>query len=921
MQRCINERVSACGSRQSLEVIGSILGVLATSVIAAGEHSGILSDGLSSLNQLVRHFDFEEAEVAPVEMPHNFHRVGSHQTDIPDGFLPFGTMRLTREVAYSGNWSLTFELDGGSMAARVPSAVIPIMPGADYHVAARVKTDGLTHSRARLVTWLYDARGEVIPESRSTSLLVKTHGQWQIISAPVRGRSAQATDLGIELQLLQPEQFRDRADDPYAPTLADVTGQVYFDDVSVWQQPRIMVNTTQPGNVIVSPEQPQLVIEVHDVVHKHLDAHLRVYDIDGMPVYEERFPAPRSPKQRTIDMPFDRYGWYRASLDILLDGELAARRWTDLAYLPQPHRLGIGQHHQFTLTLPETWHELEATLPRLLRRIGAGTAIMPVLTRSMTEQSAHDWHQRARPSIEHLRSEHIELIFSLDSIPDELAQDLDLQSEEVLLALDRDPDIWRNYLDDLIVNYSFEVPRWQIGSSGIESVAWLDDAPTLINRTVENVRRLIPGGSVLVPSLAPFAPQRLSNHAAYHVTMPYHIRPAGVERLTEIWLDDDDRKGKPASDGDSAGLLFEIEPVPDGTYTNRQRATDLMLRVLHAWRAGARALSLKPPWRRDQANGSDVMPQEILPVWNQLIGQLRGRRMVGTLAIGRGMHCWLLAGDDRDDAALVAWQEPGTAEDGFELQLADGPVLVTDGFGNQQTVPLRGDTHAIELERMPRFIEGINLELVQFRGGFALDPDFLPVEARIHEHELVLQNPWPMPINGTIRLREMDGITFSPRAHRFSIPAEDEIRMPVEIQLARSIMAGTKRIKADVTLSADGQYELVLIKDVTVGLEHIDFAAAVSSRWNEETGEDDLVITQYITNTGSQPINLEAFMLGRGVAHERRLIAGLSPGEMAIRTFIIPDGANTLAGERIRVGVVERDGVGRLNQIVDVPSR
>ena len=155
---------------------------------------------LSSLRRAVGHFDFEESQKTPLEMPLNFHR----HIDTEDGFPPFGRMRPSDEQAAGGEWSFLFELGGGSMAARIPSGVVPILPLADYLVAVKVRTEGLTHAQARLSAWLQDAHGIRIPASLAMSPLVRTNGQWQTISAEVRGAFEQATDLVVELQLLQP---------------------------------------------------------------------------------------------------------------------------------------------------------------------------------------------------------------------------------------------------------------------------------------------------------------------------------------------------------------------------------------------------------------------------------------------------------------------------------------------------------------------------------------------------------------------------------------------------------------------------------------------------------------------------------------------------------------------------------------------
>jgi hypothetical protein len=968
MKRHRSVWLRAAGKRIAPLVTGAIAAILALPCSDAA-HPADPGTSPTSLTRLVRHFDFEEAERAPYEMPLHFYRRGGDYGLTDGAFPPFGEMRLTNSRAYSGRWSFMFSLDGGSMAARVPSAVIPVMPNTDYHVAVRVRTEGLTHARARLVAWLYDQNGRIIPASRRESELINTRGEWRALSVAIRGRYDLATDLGLELQLVQPDQFSREGEpgrvgrspaaparDRFDPVLADFAGRAFFDDVSVWQQPRIEIRTTEPGNVIAHPEKPRLIVEVHDVVHQDLRAHLQLFDVDGRVIHEERFPAPHAPRPRTIDLPIMSFGWYRASLDILLDGEIAARRWIDLAYVPQPHRAGTGDQHRFILSLPPAWQRHEATLPTLVRRLETGRVILPVLDESVHTDTAADAHRHSQRTIEHLRSEHVELVFGVPSVPHDLAREHDLRPNEVLLAIDREPRIWHEYLNEWIVNYGFEVPRWQFGSVGSDEVFWLHNAPDRVQRATASLRSLVPGATAHFPSMAHHEPVRLPAEANHFVILPAHIRPCDIEHYVELWLraqhghsaDATSGTGRRPIEADTAELVFAIEASPLGLYMPRERATDVMLRVLHAWRAGATHVSFDPPWASDPFNGNGPMPDETFAVWKQLITQLRGRRVIGTLPIGRGMTCWVLAGEHGGDGALVAWAEPGhphagvkasreAVAPGFNLQLADQPVTVTDAFGNRWTVPLRYEqpadarqggeadphdhdlVHSIELDEMPRFVEGINLELVRFRSSFAIEPSFLPVESRVHEHEIVLGNPWDMPINGIIRVRETEGLDIMPRVHRFMIPANGQVRLPVAIQLSRSILGGHRRIAADVSLTADGQYDLTLFEDVRIGLEHLDFSATARLSRNAETGERDLIVTQYITNTGKRSVNVEAFMLGRGVRHERQLIAGLTPGEMAIRVFTVPGGGETLGGETLRVGVIDPDGQARLNQLITVP--
>jgi hypothetical protein len=62
-------------------------------------------------------------------------------------------------------------------------------------------------------------------------------------------------------------------------------------------------------------------------------------------------------------------------------------------------------------------------------------------------------------------------------------------------------------------------------------------------------------------------------------------------------------------------------------------------------------------------------------------------------------------------------------------------------------------------------------------------------------------------------------------------------------------------------------------------------------------------------------------LLADGVGQTRRTIAGLGPGETAVRTFRVPNGAATLTGKKVRVGVSERDGLTRLNHELNITGR
>lgn len=869
---------------------------------------------LPTLRRVVRHFDFEEAETAPYEMPLNFYRFGGDAGAAAQGFPPFGRMQLTDEAAWSGRWSFGFELDGGSLAARIPTAVIPAVPLADYQVTARVRTLGLRHARARLVAWLHDHQGKVIDGSRAVSRLVATNGAWEILAVDVPGNSHAASDLVLELQLLQPRQFLPDGAPPEQLLLEDVSGRAWFDDVTVWHLPRIDLAADEAAAPHDAPSMPSVSVLIRDLARQDLNATLRVYDLDGREVFEQTFPAPRMPRPRIVKPNLPAYGWYRAVLDVHNGDELTARSSIDLvAMSPKISRRTSEQVDRFGVVLNERWYDQAAAIPALVDELGVGVAVLPVLDRTMDERNHDETATLIKGGIDALRADHRRLILSLESVPTLLGRQFDLAETDMLDLLQLPPEAWRGFVHDLLVNYAFEVDQWQIGTTGAGAAFWQSNLGEKFARSRANLSAYIPNPAFFVPFSAEQRPKPGLGEHGVTLSIPHELPSESIGEILGEWA---------ATVND---LIILLELPPHDRYAPRQRVTDLAFRTLEAWRAEAGTLAIRAPWRWNTSQSGAANPDPIYPVWRQLARQLSGRRFVGELALGHNLHCWILQGDDPADAALVAWCEGVGCEAVSDIQLAEGPVQVTDIFGNEHTEPLSRHGHYVRLSELPVFIEDINVGLVRFRGGFTLEPSFIPAEHRLHEHQIVLRNPWDIAISGTIRLpewrhdEESPGWHISPRSLDFAIAPKDEVRLPVQILVDRSVLAGPRRLDATIHLQADAPYQLVMHTDIKIGLRDID----VSSSWrvarNVETGEDDLIVTLYVTNKGTRTMNLDAFLMAPDVRQQRRMISGLQPREMAIRMFQVEQGAALLSGQRIRVGVTERDGVARLTEELDIP--
>ncbi len=858
--------------------------------------------GLSTLQRAVASFDFEESEEIPMDLPLNFHRYLA----VDQGFPPFGRMQPSREAAASGSWSFLFELGGGSLSARIPPGVIPVLPNTDYLVEVKVRTANVTHAKARLLAWQIDAQGDPIPQSQRQSEAVQTDGTWQTLTVTINGTSNRAADLIVELQLAQPRQLGKTGANEHIPLFEDVTGQAWFDDLKVWHLPQAELSSVAQGNVFIAPDMPQFHLRVRDVVNEPLTAQLRIYDIDGNLTQDLSIPAPRGPIPQPITVPVTEFGWYRAVLDVKHRNSTIGRQSLDFLLLPPLRASGSSAKSRFGIVLDTTPDLLLADLPELVRKLDASTILLPVWEAGGVDQSTPQRRHAFAHAIRPMIADDRKVIFSLAALPDPLATELGIHPEQVLDVFNKNPDQWQPYLADLLLEYGLEVQRWQIGSTTSPDALEHRDFPQIVDKAHTSFSEFAPDPLIYVPQAAQQTLPDNISLPARHISLPYHVYPDAIGEYVRPWLDN------------SGELLLTLQALPQGQYAPRQRALDLLLRGLHAWRNGVKNPAIEAPWTVKQ----NFQPDPTFGIWRTLIDQLSNRRFVGELQLADNVECWIAEGDSPDDGLLIIWnqQHSNQSEPRIRIMLGQQQVTATDAFGNPQPVEFHEGAHEIVIRGMPIFVHGISLPLAQFRAAFRLNEPFVNALHKVHQRELILENPWDVPISGTIHLRSEESFQISPRQVAFSLRPDEVTHIPLDIIPDRSIIAGTKRIEASIEFTADTAYELDAHTNVQVGLENVELLHAWRTVEDPATGQAHLVVTQFVTNTGSHPLNLRMFLLAPAVSQKRRDIPTLHPGQTVVRAFRIDDGLSLLSGKSLHIGVSERDGIARLNHVLTLPE-
>lgn len=849
--------------------------------------------------RVVRRYEFEDAALAPIEFPGNWLNLAEAL-----GRPRFGSMRLSRDRAFNGEWSFRFNPDGVSLAAGVPSGVILVHPLTDYRVRCRVRTEDLDHARARLSAALFDADGEIIPGSRTESRGVRSPDRWSELEVTIEGEHPEAVSLAVELHLDQPGPPPGASSEELAigdPVLTDVGGHAWFDDVIIEHRSRAELLSNGVANIITAPDTPRLAATVFDLTTAGLTARLSVRDADGRVVHERTLDQVRGREQVQIDVPVSDFGWYHAHLEILANGAPSGSRELTFAWVPPMRRPSATPEQRLGVVIPEDTSIDPSDVPVFVDLLGMAAASMPAWPPRHPDRPAI-W-----AAINELLDRDIRLLMEFRALDPRTAAQLSRDQNEVVGGLAGDRTVWDPDLEPLIIEFGLRATRWLLGParpSELNRRRAPSVDPADVVQARDNLLRELPAGIFGLPVDAVDALTARGQADELFLRVPDFASPDSIGG----WI------------GEDRSLVHL--GLPDGLSAG-DAEIDLALRVLNAWRAEAGTVLVDAPWRNPAGIESGPWLDPMVPALRRLGDALTGRSFAGELRFGEHLHGWMLRGRDETDHALVVWSDGRADDEGQEVAMRLGRLRpeAIDLRGNASPVAIDGDgRHIFRVSPRPTIIRGVDLELLRFRSALRIEPGTIPAIYRAHEVELVITNPWPVAISGLVAFEEGDGRRIRPLRHPFTLQPGETRRRPVTVVFDRGALAGPHLVPSVVTVEAIHADRIAVDLPVTVGWKDVELTATWLVAPNAETGARDLIVRQFVTNRGTDAVQLDAFIRGPGFGRQQRPMERLVPGATGVRTFRIPGGADLLVGRTLRYGVSERNGSAQLNRELELPQ-
>jgi len=857
----------------------------------------------ADVSRTLQTFDFEERRLGNVEdLPMNWEKVTG------EGLPHYVNGRLTSDVAFSGQYSFRFDLNGGSLVYRYPAGRIKVQQGANYRVQCQVMTTSLPNARACLQATFADIDGHPLPATQKRSDLWASNGSaagWHQLLLETVADDPAAAYLILELALLQPSLYTSTTLGERALFEQDIRGSAWFDDVSVAQVPQVTMSAAHPGNLFHRSDPVQLEVLVNDRFTDDLSAQVLVRDATGKTVYQVSGGAVNiaaaeslgpGKKRLLLTLPNLAAGWYEALMAVSSQGQLVGEQTIafvkladDVQALRTDARFGID-----ATNVPfAKWSAVVDVLPSF----GAGRVKLAVWSEQgdVHSQNAMLFDQ----IVERLQSMRITPTACIVALPPEIASKVGGSSLANLKDADR--SLWQPQLAFMIARHASHLDKWQLGADGSDAFVTNPAMREVYRRVYAEFSQLVQS-----PDLAMPWPAWYELEGELPATVALAVTPDVLPTQLPLYISD-------ISSLRGHNMSLALEPLDLAKYGRELQIRDLAQRFAYALSAGATRIDIELPFKKGAKGAIDDQPTELLMISRTLMGMLAGATFKGKVPIADGVEALLF---DRDGESVMMIWDRGSQGGVKELPLNLGErARRVDLWGN--VTPLmsshKSDSQdkslALQISSMPFFLVDIDGQLAQLRSSVAFDNPMVESSFKQHTRKIRFTNPYKQAIAGQVRLKGPAGWTINPPTLQFSLNPGETFEKDVAISFPYNTFAGPKQIDAVFVVQSARDDTFTVPLTLKIGLSEIGLQT-IALRDGK-----DVIVQQMITNYSDKPINYEAFAIYPGNARLERLITNLGPGRTTIKKYRFKDVPFAKEG-KVRSGVRESQGTRVLNDEV-----
>lgn len=681
----------------------------------------------------------------------------------------------------------------------------------------------------------------------------------------------------------------------------DLTGNVWFDDISMGRLPRLKLTADVRDRYVAPGASIPISVEVSGVeVGVPFDLFMSLTDIKGKTLAErqervqlttERLQTPDRPTRFPFAWTIEPQepGCYFVRTHLNRDGRLMLLGETTVAVLETATPRPQGE---FGWSLPNGYGALA---PRDVAFVASQAGIhwlkLPLwkAANGETAQSPNEIND----VIDRMTDRAINVVGILGEPPSSVARRFGDGFVAASNVFGQPRDFWGPSLEPVLIRFSSSIDYWQLGAD--DDLGFIE-TPNLLN-LFDRLRDEF-GRTSKPPKLG------VAWEWPQEVQPPSGAGRAFVSARMKTGIEDDQLARYLDSHKSQTTEHWLTLELPPSELSTEERASRLARQLIVARTHDASAVFAADVMQPERGLiRNDGSPGSLFLPWRTTTLALQGAKYIGSLRLPNKSTNHVF--ERNSEVTIVVSNELSVTE---RLNLGDN-VEQQDLWGRRQKMPRVDGVHSVAVGPAPVFCMGCSAPLTKWNIAVGFENARVPSARGTHPNAILGRNTFNRSVNLEAKLKLPRGWDATPSTWTVNVPAGDAFRLPTNIQMPDDTSLGSIDAIIEFKLAADRQETVEVYRPLEVGLG--DVVVDVRTR---KLPDGRLEIEQIVLNN-TRPEELLEFRCSLSVSGQKRqtrFVSDLSRGED--RQFYFLPNADALRGQALWLNLEQIGGKRNLNK-------
>lgn len=833
------------------------------------------------------------------------------------GYPAYSTIKIKKHSQSKNQRAFYVGLDGGK--ATVYSPKISVSQSYSYvlnGLAKAIRKEG--HNCTVYATLNYfDKNGKLIKKDTIQPKSTGFESDWSTFSTKLLAIESEEIDhLTVGLHVEPVEE-------------TSLFGEAWFDEINLYQLPRIEMKTGHPLNVFTDPKEMELFCNVTGAKKNDAGILIQLYDEHGNLVRStkealqsyistsgQRKKGKKNSKNILIwklvendagtkEELLDKYcGFYRIVITLLdRDAEQLVRELSFVVIRPTEK----PSQNLFGWSVPSSIKEIDAdTVALTLKKLGVNWIKMPMWL-DPAKQRQIEFHSTM---IQKINRRGVEVVGVLDSPPKEVYKKY-WQQEQGMAALTNDVDSFLAAVEPVLSQLRIRVSRWQIGADDDTSLAesgaggsFQDFDQTGLSANQAKIKKITEfflkyGEETKVGLPWIWLTERPTlGSSAWHFnsTIAYPELTANEIEPYVSSMPTTDRKEH----------WISVQPLDRDNYTLLNRARDLVDRFVEVKRLGLQRVFVpKPFMKRSGFFDQRGMPTEILVPWQILTSSLNGAEYLGRIQLPGGSVNQLFSKNGK--AMMLIWNDQPTDE----ILYLGREIEANDLWGRRIEIAEKDGKSILKATPWPILVKNLDLQIAKIRQSVYFDKTTLAsVTGRTQSMKFTFHNHFQRGVSGSVSLK--NETVFNPEHNiTFKVNQAHDFSHSIPVKMRRDSLTGHQLVQLDFKFHYQELVPFSAWYPFQVGLENVEFA--MRTKMNKK---GDYVCKISCINRSNRSISYAVYLYVPGRQRDYLMFLDVRPGQES-KKFTIFD-AKGLKGKSLWIRAQEARGQRTLNYRIPI---